>query len=147
MDASGILIVDANAEHRELIAQTLRENGIRNPVEAVTRASEARELLVREFERPLELAPRKPTLVLLDATVAKEEAIGFVEWLRTQPRLRRVPVIAMMEKQDQELLQLLYRAGVNSVLLKPFEPAKLRELIKSINGYWVLMVERPRLEE
>jgi CheY-like chemotaxis protein len=147
MDSSGILVIDGNAQHREVIAQTLRENGIRNGVEQVSEVAEARDVLCREFEDHPEISPRKPTLILLDASRVKSGAIEFVEWLRVQPTLRRVPVIAMMEKEDPDLLQLLYRAGVNSVLLKPFEPSKLRELIKAINGYWVLMVERPRLEE
>lgn len=141
MNSSAILVIDANQEHCEAIVSTMLEAHLGNVVKRAHSIAQGQEILNTP---PIpEHLPERPTLVLLDTALGLEPSLEFIRWLRAHPVFCRVPVVSLVAPGDPAILDALYAAGVNSCLLKPFEIQKLRELTKSINGYWILAVQRP----
>jgi CheY-like chemotaxis protein len=82
-----------------------------------------------------------PCFLLLD--VAAQGAFEALTWIRGHRDFRRLPVIVFTQSTDLEQIDRAYALGANSYLVKPFDPEKLRELVKAINAYWVILVEKP----
>lgn len=68
-----------------------------------------------------------PDAVLLDVQLGGEDGLGLAAWMRQQPQLRHIPVIAVtahaMVTEQQRILQ----AGCNAYISKPVDFQLLRE--------------------
>src|ERR1051326_7116055 len=56
----------------------------------------------------------RPRLVLLDLKVPRKSGFEVLAWLRSQPHLKRLPVIILTSSNQPEDIELAYDLGVNS---------------------------------
>ncbi len=83
-----------------------------------------------------------PSLLLLDLKMPKKNGFEVLEWLKSQPKLKRLPVTVLTSSDQFEDIQHAYDAGANSYLQKPSEFNDLIEVISSLQSYWA-RVQRP----
>ncbi len=117
-----VLVVDDEADARELVATVLRINGAE-----VTMASNA--------ERALELFTQSPPMVLV-SDVGMPNVDGY-ELLRRVRRLSgargaEVPAIALTAYAREEDRRLAFEAGFQTHVAKPVEPAELVRVVASL---------------
>jgi two-component system OmpR family response regulator len=112
-----VLVVDDDAEIRDLVAEYLTRNGLR--ASAVSDG--------REMRRVLELG--RIDLVVLDLMLPGEDGLALCRDLRARSN---VPVI-MLTARGEELDRIIgIEMGADDYLAKPFNPRELLARIKSV---------------
>lgn len=123
--AFNILIVDDSGTMRGMIKRTLQISGL--DIGQVYEAGNGIEALAQMAVNPVDV-------VLLDINMPVMNGIQFIERVRDDERLRRVPVvIASTEGSDQRIASLV-AAGAKGFVRKPFRPEQLRDVLTPIVG-------------
>jgi len=86
-----------------------------------------------------------PVLILLDLKLPRRSGLEVLGWLRQQPELRRLPVIILTSSQENTDVNRAYDLGANSYLVKPLGLNALVEVVTTINMYWLLLNESPKV--
>ena len=60
-----------------------------------------------------------PTLILLDLNMPRKNGFKVLEWIRSQPDFRRLPVIVLTASMRPEDVEQAFDLGVTSFLVKP----------------------------
>lgn len=109
MTVARVLVVEDNEQNLELTAFLLEEAG--HDVLAVRSLDEARAALAAEV----------PDLVLLDMNVAGEDGMRLVDEIRHQPRLVRVPVLALTAHAMRGDRERFLEGGCDGYIAKPID--------------------------
>ena len=84
-----------------------------------------------------------PALVLLDIHMPRRSGLDVLKWIREHPALD-ILVVLMFTSSDLELdVYSSYRLGANGYLVKPSSPARLVELVKALNDFWLNFNQLP----
>lgn len=140
-----ILVVEDDHDHFTLIADGFNRARISNQVVRAETASEAvayldgRGAYADREQHPL------PCLILLDLKLPVESGFTVLEWVRQHPQLKKLPVVVLTASSASSDVDKACQLGANSYLVKPFQVEDFRALMKSINAYWVLLAQKPRL--
>jgi CheY-like chemotaxis protein len=84
-----------------------------------------------------------PSLVLLDLKLPRKSGIEVLEWIRSQPGLRRLPVVMLTSSRQPIDINRAYEVGVNAYLVKPVNFDALVDMIKTLDAFWLRATERP----
>jgi CheY-like chemotaxis protein len=84
-----------------------------------------------------------PALVVLDLDLEGDEGYRSLSWIRAQPRVRYLPIVALSESKSQTDMRRAYDLGASSYLLKPVSFAGLVELVKLIDRFWLTLNQTP----
>jgi len=84
-----------------------------------------------------------PVLILLDLKLPRRSGFEVLEWLRSQPELKRTPVVILTSSKETVDINRAYELGANSYLLKPVTFEALQEMMKAINLFWLVFSEMP----
>ncbi|MCA9972560.1 MAG: response regulator [Anaerolineales bacterium] len=115
--AHSILVVDDDAEIRQLLCALLQFKGFR------TRQA-------RDGQDALEkIAADKPDLVLLDIMMPRLDGISACKQLRQAPETAALPVIMFSGKGNLEAVREGLAAGANHYLAKPIGLEELEQCI------------------
>lgn len=85
-----------------------------------------------------------PWIVLLDLKLPRRSGLEVLEWLRSQPLLRRLPVIIFTSSRESSDITKAYELGANSYLVKPVSFDQLKEMVREMNHYWLDLNENPQ---
>jgi two-component system cell cycle response regulator len=110
-----ILVVEDNPLNSELLCNWLEIEG--HEALAVDNLQAARE----------KAQGRTPTLVLLDIGLGGEDGLGLVTWMREQPSLCQIPIIAVSAHAMIADQQRMMSAGCSAFVAKPIDFERLRE--------------------
>jgi DNA-binding response OmpR family regulator len=81
----------------------------------------------------VEKAPRfRPEIVLLDVMMPGMDGWATLRALRRLPQTAVTPVVIMTARAQPQEVDAYRRAGACDVVVKPFEPAELPELLRGI---------------
>ena len=78
-----------------------------------------------------------PSLILLDLKLPKLSGFEVLRWLRSQPELRRIPVIVFTSSRERHDITRAYELGANAYLIKPAAFSDLVDLVKTIALFWM----------
>ncbi len=84
-----------------------------------------------------------PSLVLLDLKLPRKSGIEVLGWMRSQPGLKRIPVVMLTSSRQPIDINRAYDLGVNAYLVKPVNFDSLVEMLKTLNLFWLRVNERP----
>ncbi|OLC08799.1 MAG: two-component system response regulator [Gemmatimonadetes bacterium 13_1_40CM_70_11] len=145
MNANGstILLVEDNPDDVLLIRRAFQKAGIGNPVVAVEHGDEA----VAYLDGTGAYADRQrypiPALVLLDLKLPRRSGLEVLGWVRQHEGLKRLPIVVLTSSRDEGDINKAYDLGANSYLVKPVAFDELLRLVRSVEGYWLMLNERP----
>lgn len=138
-----ILMADDDEDDRLLTRDALTESRVLNDFHCVADGIELMKYLRREgLYKDEELYPA-PSLILLDLNMPRLDGRGALEQLKSDPRLRSIPVIILTTSKAEEDMLRAYDLGAASYITKPVTFDKLVELMRSLGRYWVEFVELP----
>ncbi len=140
-----ILVVEDDFDQFRLMEEGFRRGKVANPLTHVTTAAEAIACLNGDGHYADREKYPLPCLILLDLKLPGESGFAVLEWVRKHPKLAKLPVVVLTVSHHSDDLERAYQLGANSYLVKPFELLDFQALIKSINSYWVLLAQKPRL--
>jgi two-component system cell cycle response regulator DivK len=113
-----ILVVEDNAMNRELLCDWLESQG-----HEVLSAND----LPAAFRT---LALQEPDAVLLDVQLGDEDGLSLAAWIRKQPKLSHIPVIAVTAHALATEQQCFLQAGCNACVSKPVNFKLLSEQLE-----------------
>jgi two-component system response regulator len=137
-----ILLVEDNADDRELTMRALVKNNILNPVLSAQDGVEALDILFKRASHAgTEQAP--PALVLLDLKLPRLDGLEVLKALRADARTRILPVVVLTSSKEEQDLIKSYSLGANSYIRKPVDFAKFTEAVRQLGMYWLVLNEGP----
>lgn len=120
MATRSILAVDDSASMRQMVSFTLRSSGF-DVIEAV----DGQDALEK-------IADRHVDLVLTDQNMPRMDGLTLIRELRERERFRRVPILMLTTESSPEMKQAGRAAGATGWMVKPFDPARLLEVIGKV---------------
>jgi CheY-like chemotaxis protein len=84
-----------------------------------------------------------PAVVLLDLKMPRVDGLEVLRQMKSDPRLRQVPVVMVTSSREEQDLIKSYELGVNAYVVKPVDFQKFVESIRQIGFFWALINEPP----
>ena len=138
MNSVPILYVEDEETDVLLLQHVLRKAGIHNPFQNVKDGKAAKDYLAGHGPFANRRAHPLPGLVLLDLNLPYWSGFEVLEWIRQQPRLRRVPVVVLTSSNRADDIARAYDAGANGYLVKPNALADLTTLTLALRDFWLI---------
>ena len=138
-----ILMADDDADDRMLTRDALEESRVLNELRFVEDGEELMDYLHRRGKYADSDSSPKPGLILLDLNMPKKDGRESLKEIKSDPNLRRIPVVIMTTSKAEEDIFRSYDFGASSFITKPVTFDRLVDLMKAIGEYWVEFVELP----
>ena len=132
-----VLLADADANARGMIRDALLEGTGPTDLRSVSTVGEL--LAYLEHDLGEDVPTPAPSLVLVDLDLP-DTAIGALDAVRTikcNPALRRIPVVVLARRPEQQQVDAAYEAGANTLIAKPVTFLALVKLMKVFTAYWL----------
>ena len=138
MSSDGVILLAEDTEDDILlIKRALFKGGVSNPVQVVRNGAEAISYLKGEAEFTDRDEYPLPEMMLLDLKMPIVDGFEVLRWVRRQPLLSALPVLVLTSSDSLRDVNLAYRLGANSFLVKPFEFEDCLQLGQAIREYWL----------
>jgi CheY-like chemotaxis protein len=138
-----IVMADDDEDDQLLAREALAENRLANPIQFV---SDGEQLLAYLRNQPpfedREACPR-PGLILLDLNMPRMDGREALREIKADPDLRSIPVVVLTTSKAEEDILRTYDLGANSYITKPVSFDGLIEVMGSLGGYWLGIVQLP----
>lgn len=146
IEARGItvLMADDDADDRMLARDAWEESRPASELEFVEDGEQLLDYL-RHRGRYSDLAATQlPNIILLDLNMPKKDGREALREIKSDPLLRKIPVIVLTTSRADEDVARSYDLGVNSFIVKPARFEALVEVMRCLAEYWFGVVELPR---
>jgi CheY-like chemotaxis protein len=84
-----------------------------------------------------------PKLILLDLNMPGMSGLEFLTTIKSDPELRRIPVIILSTSDLETDIQASYEGGVAGYFVKPLEYPQFVTTVQCILRYWELCQHPP----
>lgn len=139
-----ILLIEDNPDDVELALHALRKNKLANQVKVVRDGAEAIEFLFGEGKYAHRQKNDTPRLVLLDLKLPKVDGLEVLRRIKSDPELRKIPVVVMTSSDEEKDIVESYELGVNSYIRKPVDFEDFVEVINQLGFYWLILNQPPK---
>ena len=139
-----ILLVEDDDGHARLIERNLRKVSLVNPIERVPDGQEALDYLLNQGRFADGEKFSRPQLILLDINLPRVDGIEVLERIKSDTRLRALPVIMLTSTDNQTEVDRCYRAGASGYVSKPVNISSLGEKLNRL-GMFLEIVELPQV--
>ncbi|WP_028102741.1 response regulator [Pseudoduganella violaceinigra] len=126
-----ILLVEDDQVDVMTILRALKEVHVGNRVVAMENGEAALEYLREPGSEP-------PCIILLDLNMPIMNGIEFLQNIKQDPLLRRIPVIVLTTSEEQQDKMRSFDLGVAGYMTKPVDYRQFVEVVRSINLYWTI---------
>jgi two-component system, chemotaxis family, chemotaxis protein CheY len=120
--SKSILAIDDSASVRQMIRMTLTGAGF-----AVTEAVDGEDALAKA-------ANTRFDAVITDQNMPRLDGIGFIKKFRQMATAVGVPVVFLSTESRDDLKQAARAAGATGWMMKPFDQAKLLDVVRKVVG-------------
>jgi CheY-like chemotaxis protein len=124
-----VLLVDDDQVNAVAVEKVFHELGLHIPLVHLHDGEEALEYL-REQSKVI------PDIILLDLHMPKTNGIEFLKIVKSDPVLRRIPVIMLTTSQDQQYIKECFALNAAGYMIKSLDDKRLTETIRTIVLYW-----------
>jgi CheY-like chemotaxis protein len=135
-----ILLVEDNPGDIRLTQEGLREAKVRNRLNAVRDGEEAMAFLRRQGQYA---DVTRPDLILLDLNLPKKDGREVLEEIKSDPELRRIPVVVLTTSADEADVARAYDLQANCYVTKPVDLNGFIEAVKAVEEFWLEIVKLP----
>jgi len=134
-----ILLVEDDVVDQKTTERAFKRLKVTNPLEITQNGLEAIEFL-EDPDKAL------PCLILLDLNMPRMNGIEFLEIVKNDKDLRRVPVVVLTTSNSEKDVVASYNFSVAGYLIKPVAHQGFIDVIRTIDIYWTLCTVPPELE-
>jgi CheY-like chemotaxis protein len=132
-----IVMVEDDEGHARLIEKNIRRAGISNHLEHFVDGGSALDYLFNHNDGPFH---NGPALVLLDMS-----GIDILTRIKSDPKLRRTPVVILTTTDDQGEIQRCYDLGANVYVTKPVNYESFADAIRQL-GLFLSVIQVPEVD-
>jgi len=130
-----ILVVEDNPADAKLTMLALAACNLANPVVHVRDGEEALDYLFCTGKFASR-KPETPVLVMLDLKMPKVDGTEVLEKIKSDERMKHIPVTVFTSSQEHPDVQKCYELGVNSYVVKPLDFDSFRKAVLDVGLYW-----------
>lgn len=117
-----VLAVDDSVSIRQMVTFTLKSAGYE-----VVEAADGREGLNKAKAQPI-------NLVLTDQNMPNMDGLTLIRELRALPGYKTAPILMLTTESGDDMKTRGRAAGATGWLVKPFDPARLLEVVRKVIG-------------
>jgi CheY-like chemotaxis protein len=135
-----ILLVDDNEGDILLTREALEEARIINKISIAYDGIQAIDLLKKSARG----AGTMPDLILLDINLPKMNGTEVLSIIKTDPELRRIPVIMLTTSSSEKDILASYNNYANCYITKPVDLDRFMDVVRTIEDFWISIVKLPK---
>ena len=137
-----IVMIEDDEGHARLIEKNIRRAGISNEITHFTDGTTALHYLFNDKNGP---ARNGPALVLLDLNLPDMSGTDILAQIKSEPALKRTPVVVLTTTDDKIEIQRCYDLGCNVYITKPVNYESFAQAIRQL-GLFLSVIQVPDLE-
>jgi len=141
-----ILMADDDDDDRLMTHDALVESRVLNTFKMVCDGVELLEYLRHEGAYTDKVSAPRPDIILLDLNMPRMDGREALQVIKSDPKLRSIPVVILTTSQEEEDKIKGYDLGAASYISKPVTFEDLVELMEALGRYWIEFVEFPYVE-
>ncbi len=137
-----ILYAEDDEKDVELTLAALEQHNLANEVVVVRDGEQALDYLYRRGE----FASRTgvdPVVVLLDLKMPKVDGLEVLREMKSDERLRTIPVVVLTSSREERDVVESYRLGVNAYVAKPVGFQEFTDAVTALGLFWAIINEPP----
>jgi CheY-like chemotaxis protein len=142
-DQALFLLVDDNENDVLLVRRAFVKAKVLNTLHVVRSGAEAIAYLSGKGQFANRAEYPLPALVLLDLKMPGMDGFDVLRWIRQEPALRTLRVVVLTASDDMRDVNVAYKMGANSFLIKPADLERFVEISQALNGYWLWLDKVP----
>ncbi len=141
MEKINILLIEDNEGDVRLIREAFKGSRIDNKFFVVYNGENAMDYL---YSREEFAGSPKPDLILLDLNLPKKTGFEILEDIKSNPELKKIPVVVLTTSSSKEHIQKSYGLYANCFVTKPADFNEFVDVIKTIEEFWFNIARLPK---
>jgi CheY-like chemotaxis protein len=137
-----IVMVEDDEGHARLIERNIRRAGISNEIKHFADGTTALAFLFHGADSPLF---NGPALILLDLNLPDMNGVDILAKIKSEPGLKRTPVVVLTTTDDKVEIQRCYDLGCNVYITKPVNYESFADAIRQL-GLFLSVIQVPEVE-
>jgi CheY-like chemotaxis protein len=137
-----ILIVEDDPKDVELTLTALEEYNLANEVVVTRDGEEALDYLYCRGNFKMRTSDN-PAVLLLDLKLPKVDGLEVLQQIKTDEKLRMIPVVVLTSSREERDMVASYKLGVNAYVVKPVDFHGFVNAIKELGVFWAVINEPP----
>lgn len=133
-----IVMIEDDEGHAKLIERNIRRAGVNNEIVAFTDGTNALRYLLGPDGSGQESAKRH-ILVLLDLNLPDMAGIDILAKIKSNPHIKRSPVVVLTTTDDKSEIQRCYDLGCNAYITKPVNYENFANAIRQMGLFFSVM--------
>lgn len=138
-----ILLADDDPDDRMLTERALKQSRLVNELRTVEDGEELMQYLRYQGAYADRADAPRPGLILLDLNMPRMDGREALKEIKSDPALRRIPVIVLTTSEAEQDILRSYDLGVNAFVTKPVTFNGLANAIKRLGDFWFEIVKLP----
>jgi CheY-like chemotaxis protein len=137
-----VLLVEDDPRDVELTLTALGESNLANEVVVTRDGEQALDYLYCRGEFSTRVNDN-PAVMLLDLKLPKIDGLEVLRQIKSDERLKLIPVVVLTSSHEERDLIRSYRLGVNAYVVKPVDFHEFLNAIKELGVFWALINQPP----
>jgi CheY-like chemotaxis protein len=137
-----ILLVEDSDKDVELTLAALEQHNLGDEVMVANDGVEALDYLYRRGKFAGH-SNGLPAVVLLDLKLPKVDGLEVLRQIKTDAKLRIIPVVMLTSSLEEQDLIRSYQLGANAYVVKPVAFQQFVDSVRQIGFFWALINEPP----
>ncbi len=137
-----ILMVEDDPKDVELTLTALEDYNLANEVVLARDGQEALDYLYCRGKFSAR-ASENPAVMLLDLKLPKVDGLEVLQQIKSDERLRMIPVVVLTSSHEEKDMMQSYKLGVNAYVVKPVDFHEFVNAVKELGVFWAMINEPP----
>jgi len=135
-----ILLVEDSPSDANLIQISFKQAKIANNLRWVEDGETALDYLLQQGDYTN--SPR-PDLIVLDLNLPGMDGQELLTTVKSDPTLKRIPVIVLTTSEDEEDILKSYELNANCYITKPIDIQQFMRMVQLLEEFWLAAVQLP----
>jgi CheY-like chemotaxis protein len=137
-----ILLVEDDPRDVELTLTALADYNLANQVATVGDGKQALDYLYCEGDFSAR-SNDNPAVILLDLKLPKVDGLEVLSKIKTDERLKMIPVVVLTSSHEESDMVRSYQLGVNAYVVKPVNFHEFVNAVSQLGVFWAVINEPP----
>ena len=137
-----ILMVEDDPRDVELTLTALEDYNLANEVVVCRDGQEALDYLYSRGKFS-DQVNENPAVMLLDLKLPKVDGLEVLQQVKSDERLRMIPVVVLTSSHEEKDMMQSYKLGVNAYVVKPVDFHEFVNAVKELGVFWAVINQPP----
>jgi CheY-like chemotaxis protein len=133
-----IVMIEDDEGHARLIERNIRRAGVHNEIKPFSNGTDALAFLLGE-DGSGKVSRGRQLLILLDLNLPDMTGIDILAKVKSNPHVRRAPVVILTTTDEESEIQRCYDLGANVYITKPVNYEGFANAIRQLGLFFAVM--------